>query len=471
MPSRGQDCTFDMANRAKLATIVLAAGQGRRMRSGLPKVLHRLAGRTLLEHVLGAAGKLPAADTIVVVGHQAERVQNETDADVRWVRQAERLGTGHAVARALRFVDDEATALVLCGDVPLVSESTLRACAAAAAEGALAVVTAEVEEPAELGRIRRSAGGDIEGIVEFKDASPDERAIREINAGILALRGGELKELLARVEPRNAPGEYYLTDIVGLAVERGIPVTGVPVADSVEAMGVNDRVQLAALERIYQRREARRLLLAGVSMADPDRVDIRGEVSAGEDCFIDINVVLTGRVELGSGVRLGAGVVVEDSVLGDGVSVAPHTVVQGARVAARCQLGPFARIRPGTELGEDVRLGNFVETKRARLGRGTKAGHLAYLGDAELGENCNVGAGAVTCNYDGETKHRTGIGDDVFVGTNSSLVAPLEVESGAFIAAGSTITAKVSRGELAVERSKQRNIKGWKRPGRRKPEE
>lgn len=460
-----------MADPAKLVTIVLAAGQGTRMRSALPKVLQRLAGRTLLEHVLGTVARLQVSETIVVVGYGADRVQAETDAEVRWVRQTERLGTGHAVSQAVPLLDDDAVALVLYGDVPLVAEATLRECAAAAGGGGLAVVTAEVDEPAELGRIRRSGGGEIEGIVEFRDASPDERAIREINTGILALQAGKLRELLARVEPRNAQGEYYLTDIVGLAVERGISVTGVGVADAVEAMGVNDRVQLAALERIYQGREARRLLLGGVGMADPSRVDIRGEVSAGEDCFIDANVVLSGRVELGSGVRLGAGVVIEDSILGDDVVVEPHTVVQGAVVAARCRLGPFARIRPGTELGEEVKLGNFVETKKARLGRGTKAGHLAYLGDAELGENCNVGAGAVTCNYDGERKHRTVIGDDVFVGTNSSLVAPLVAESGAFIAAGSTITAKVGRGELAVERSKQRNISGWKRPGRRKSED
>ena len=438
------------------------------MRSKTPKALHRLAGRSLLEHVLHTAYKLQPAEVFVVVGHAADRVQAQIGFDVRWVRQGEQLGTGHAVAQVLPFLEDDAIALVLCGDVPLVAEATLRACSAAAADGALVVVTAEMQDPLELGRIKRSAAGGIEGIVEFRDASAEERGISEINSGILALRARELKELLAEIEPHNAQGEYYLTDLVGLAAARGIPVEGVAVVDAVEAMGVNDRAQLAALERIYQRREARRLLLAGVSMADPDRVDIRGEVTAGEDCFIDINVILAGRVELGAGVRLGAGVVIEDSVLGDGVCVEPHTVIQGARVAARCRLGPFARVRPGTELDEDVRLGNFVETKNARLGRGTKANHLAYLGDAELGEHCNVGAGTITCNYDGENKHRTEIGDNVFVGTNSSLVAPLEVESGAFIAAGSTITARVGPGELAVERSKQRNIKGWTRPGRRK---
>ncbi len=439
------------------------------MRSGLPKVLHRLAGRTLLEHVLGAVGGLRAAETLVVVGNQADEVRAATSADVRWVRQAEQLGTGHAVAQALPLVDDGRIALVLYGDVPLVAESTLLACAAAAANGTLVIVTAEVDAPAHLGRIRRSSEGGVAGIVEFKDASPEERAIHEINTGIMALRVGELKTLLARVTPRNAQGEYYLTDVVGLAVEQGIPVAAVSVAEPAEAMGINDREQLAAAERIYQQRAVRGLLLGGVGMADPARVDVRGQVTAGEDCFLDINVILTGRVELGSGVRLGAGVVVEDSVLGDDVTVEPHTVVQGARVGARCRLGPFARIRPGTEFGEDVRIGNFVETKKVRLGRGTKANHLAYLGDAELGENCNVGAGMVTCNYDGENKHRTEIGDAVFLGTNSSLVAPLKVESGAFIGAGSTITEGVGAGELAVERSTQRNIKGWVRPGQRKP--
>ena len=460
-----------MADPVNLVPIVLAAGRGKRMRSGLPKVLHRLAGRPLLQHVLDTVGRLTTSETLVVVGFQADRVQAETDADVQWVLQPEQLGTGDAVARALPLVDDDAVVLVLYGDVPLVSASTLEACAATAVEGALALATAVVEDAAELGRIRRSPDGEIEAVVEFRDASTEERAIREINTGIMAVRGGVLRELLAGVESGNSQGEYYLTDVVGLAVARGKPVAGVPVANSAEAMGVNDRLQLAALERIYQRREARRLLLGGVSMADPERVEIRGEVAAGEDCFLDVNVVLAGRVQLGADVRLGAGVVIEDSVLGDGVQVEPHTVVQGARVAAGCRLGPFARIRPGTQLAEDVRIGNFVETKKARLGRGTRAGHLAYLGDAELGEGCNVGAGTVTCNYDGENKHRTLIGDDVFVGTNSSLVAPLEVESGAFVAAGSTITAGVGRGELAIERSGQRNIKGWTRPGRRKAKE
>ncbi len=456
-----------MPHPANLVAIVLAAGEGKRMRSNLPKVLHRLAGRTLLEHVLGTLATIGVRNTLVVVGHQADQVRAAAGADLYCIHQAEQLGTGHAVAQALASVDDDATALVVYGDMPLIAQSTLSACASAAAKGALAIVVANLDEPAELGRIKRSGTGRIKGIVEFKDASPEQQAIHEVNTGVLALRAAELKSLLAQVVPDNTQNEYYLTDVVGLAARRGLPIVGLSVATPDEALGINDRVQLAAAERAYQGRVVRQLLLDGVSMADPARVDVRGQVRVGEDCFFDVNVILAGRVQLGSGVCLGAGVMVEDAVLGDGVVVEPHSVVQGAKVAAHCRLGPFARIRPGTELGEGVRIGNFVETKQARLGRGTKAGHLAYLGDAELGEHCNVGAGMVTCNYDGENKHHTEIGDDVFLGTNSSLVAPVRVQSGAFIAAGSTITDDVGTDELAVERNEQRNIKGWTRPGRR----
>lgn len=454
----------------ELVVVVLAAGQGKRMRSKLPKVLHPLAGRPLLEHVLETVGLLRPAGVFVVVGHQAERVRAAIRAEVRWVRQAEQRGTGHAAAQALPLLAEDALALILCGDVPLVSSRTLRACVAAAGDG-LAFVTARPGESGTLGRVKRDASGRIEGIVEFRDALPGEREIQEVNAGIMALPGGLLKQLLAEVEPRNAQGECYLTDIVGLAAARGMAVTGVPAASAEEALGANDRAELAALERIWQRRAAQRLLLAGVGMADPARVDIRGEVRAGEDCFIDANVLLAGKVTLGDGVYLGPGVLVEDAVLGDGVRVEAHTLVQGARVAAHCRLGPFARIRPGTELGEAAQVGNFVETKKARLGRGVKANHLSYLGDAELGDGCNVGAGTITCNYDGVAKHRTTVGEGVFLGSNSSLVAPLAIESDAFVAAGSTITDKVERGELAVARGRQRNIRSWRRPSEPRREE
>ena len=333
------------------------------------------------------------------------------------------------------------------GDVPLVTAETLGRCVSAAAsadgpgaDGALALVTAMFEDPAQLGRIVRDESGDIQAIVEFADASEEERAIREINSGILALGAGAMKEMVKLIQPHNAQGEYYLTDLIAMAVERGMPVRGLVSERPEEASGINDRVQLAEAERLFQLRAAEALMRSGVTMADPARVDIRGSVSAGEDCFIDINVVLEGEVRLGTGVQIGPGSVVRDSALADGVVVEAHTLVEGADVAARCSLGPFARIRPGTVLGEEVKIGNFVETKKTRIGRGSKASHLTYLGDATLGEDCNVGAGTVTCNYDGIDKHPTDIGDNVFVGTNSTLVAPLEIGSGSFVAAGSTVT-------------------------------
>lgn len=457
-----------MPSDPKLTIVILAAGQGKRMRSERPKVLHRLAGRTLLDHVIDTTSALHPSATYVVVGHQADAVKAATVADVEWILQDEQRGTGHAVGQVMSHLDDDGIVLVVYADVPLVSVQTLNECVEAARGGALGLVTAKLTDPAELGRIVRGADGAIEAIVEYQDASPEQRTIAEINSGILALNSAALQQLLQAVEPNNAQGEYYLTDIIGLAVANELSVEGIVAEHAEDVSGVNDRVQLAKLERIYQKREAERLMRGGVTIADPARFDIRGEVTAGRDCFIDVNVVLSGRVVLGRDVSLGPGVVIEDTVLGDGVRVEAHTVIQGAMVAARCTLGPFARIRPGTELDEEVKIGNFVETKKAHLGRGSKASHLAYLGDATLGEDCNVGAGTVTCNYDGVDKHVTVIGDAVFLGTNSTLVAPLSIDSGAFVAAGSTITNKVGRDELAVGRGKQRNIRGWVRPDRRK---
>jgi bifunctional UDP-N-acetylglucosamine pyrophosphorylase/glucosamine-1-phosphate N-acetyltransferase len=354
--------------------------------------------------------------------------------------------------------------------VPLVSRETLSGCAEAAGtgeDGALALVTAFFDDPAQLGRIVRDDSGAINAIVEYADASESQRAIREINSGILAFNGARLKAMVAEIEPENAQGEYYLTDLIALAVGRNIPVHGLVSSDPGELTGINDRIQLAEAERLFQRRVTADLMRAGVTMADPTRVDVRGSVTTGPDCFIDINVVLEGEVRLGRGVRIGPGCVIRDASLGDGVVVEAHTVVEGAEVSARCSLGPFARIRPGSVLAEDVRIGNFVETKKGVIVRGTKASHLTYLGDATLGEECNVGAGTVTCNYDGIDKHPTEIGDHVFVGTNSTLVAPIRIGSGAFVAAGSTVTTPVPEGDLAVGRGKQRNISGWTRPDQR----
>ena len=456
-----------MATHTPLAVIVLAAGEGKRMASTLPKALHRIGGRTLLDHVVSTAQQLGPDDVLAVIGHGAEEVQASTTRAVRWVVQSKRLGTGHAVAQALPLVDDAAVALVLCADVPLVCQATLRACVDAAGEGALVLVTAELDDPAALGRIVRGVDGRVARIVEFKDADERERAIREVNAGMMALPAATLRRLLAQVTPNNAQGEYYLTDLVALAIADGMRVEGIRVENTNEILGINDRAQLAEAERVFQRREAQRLMAAGVTLADPARLDVRGEATVGQDSFIDANVVLQGHVTLGERVHLGPGVVIEDSEVGDDARIEAYTVIDGARIGARCRIGPFARLRPGTALGEEAKVGNFVETKNAHLGAGVKASHLAYLGDADIGSGSNIGAGAITCNYDGANKHRTEIGDDVFIGTNATLVAPVTIEAGAFIAAGSTITKKVGEQELAVGRGRQRNIRGWKRPGRK----
>jgi bifunctional UDP-N-acetylglucosamine pyrophosphorylase / glucosamine-1-phosphate N-acetyltransferase len=457
-----------MNELSRLEVVVLAAGQGKRMASRHPKVLHPLAGRPLLRHVLDTVAGLEPHGVHVVVGHGAGQVQAAFADAVTWVRQSEQKGTGHAVRQAMPGVADDAVVLVVYGDVPLIGDATLRACVEAAQEGCLALVTAVLDDPAQLGRIRRDGAGNIRGIVEHRDASEQERSIREINSGILAAPGRLLGPLLDRLRPDNAQAEYYLTDVVALAVADGIPVCGLTVADNNEVKGINDRAELAALERYCQRTIAADLMAAGVSVADPERLDVRGRVTAGQDCFLDVNVVLEGQVVLGSGVYIGPGSVIRDAVIGDDSRIEAHSVVDGAQLGPNCVIGPFARLRPGTRLAERVRIGNFVEIKKSVLGPGSKANHLAYLGDATLGADCNVGAGTITCNYDGVDKHATTIGDRVFVGTNSTLVAPVTIETDAYVAAGSTVTTQVKAGELAVGRSRQRNIAGWVRPDQRK---
>ena len=453
-----------------LAVVVLAAGAGKRMRSELPKVLHPLAGRPLIEHVLDLAESLQPDVVQVVVGEQAERVKARLakHQNISWVLQQPRLGTGHAVAQALPHVAPESTVLVLLGDMPLVRSETLAECVRHGHHG-LGIVTAEVEAPHGFGRILR-ADGRVVGIVEERDATAAQREIKEVNTGILAAPAKRLADLLHSVDADNEQGEYYLTDVVALAAACGMAVTPVPAATSLEALGVNDRAQLARLERRYQRRQAETLMAAGVTLMDPRRFDVRGVVTAGEDCVIDVGVVLEGEVRLGTGVRIGANCVIRDSHLEDGVEVLPMSCIDGAVVAAGCRIGPFARLRPGTELGRDVHIGNFVETKKARLGEGVKANHLAYLGDASVGDASNIGAGAITCNYDGVNKHQTTIGKGVFVGTNATLVAPVTIEDDAYIGGGSTVTAKVGRNELAVGRGRQRNIQGWIPPAKRRSE-
>jgi len=424
----------------------------------------------MISHVLKASLALQPSSVGVVLGHQADAIENHIgDIDSRIVRidQVDQKGTGHAVQVAVAELPDSAVTLVVYGDVPLIQQQTLEAAIASAEQGNVGLVTSVFADPAQLGRIVRGTDNAIQRIVEFKDATTEEQQICEINSGILAAPTSLLKGWLDQVQPNNQQGEYYLTDIIAMAVADGVAVDGIFATSPVEVIGVNDRVQLAELERAYQQQQVHALMLAGVSFADPQRVDIRGNLTVGRDCFIDINTVFEGEVILADNVHIGPNSIISDSVLGDGVYVKPNTLVEGAVVEKACELGPFARIRPGTELGVGVKIGNFVEVKKSKLARGVKAGHLAYLGDATIGAECNIGAGTVTCNYDGTNKHPTLIGKNVFVGTNSTLVAPLNIGDEAFIAAGSTITKTVENSDLAVGRGKQRNISGWTSPAKR----
>ena len=452
----------------RLEVIVLAAGEGTRMQSSVPKVLHVVGGRPLLEHVINTASDLNPETLNVVVGHGRAEVEARLEtSDVAWVDQGEQKGTGHAVIQAMDNVDPSATVLVLYGDVPLIKKTTLEQCIAAAGDG-IGIVTVEMPDPQGLGRILRESDGQISAIIEEQDATEQQLTIKEVNTGILAASAATLAPLLASIETRNSQGEYYLTDVISLAASSGIKVSGVGATCPEEVQGINDRIQLAAVERHFQRREAERLMAAGVTIADPARLDLRGTLTAGQDCFIDVNVIVEGSVVIGKNVSIGPGCVVKDSELGDDVVIEANTLVDGAVIASDCHLGPFARVRPGTELAEGASIGNFVETKKAIIGAGTKANHLAYLGDSTIGAECNIGAGTITCNYDGVDKNETHIGDGVFVGTNSTLVAPLAIGDGAYVAAGSTITSKVDSEDLAVGRARQRNIQGWVPPTKRK---
>ena len=451
--------------------IILAAGKGSRMKSSTPKVLHTIAGAPMLHRVMSVAKRLAPEQMHLVLGHGIEAIQDtltEQWSSTNIVRQAVQLGTGHAVNIALENVPDDGISLVLYGDVPLITAETLERCVAIARSGELGVVTANMSDPAQLGRILRNETDSIETIVEFKDATPQQRAIHEINSGILAAPTYLLRAWLAQVQPNNQQGEYYLTDVVALAVNDGVSVQGIRVTEENEVIGVNDRLQLAQVERIAQRQLTNELMRQGVTFADPDRVDIRGSLSCGADCFIDVNTVFVGDVYLEPGVVIGPNVVVESSHLATGVQVKANTVIEGAIIGEGCHLGPFARIRPGSNFAPGVKIGNFVETKKTSMGAGSKASHLAYLGDATIGADVNVGAGSVTCNYDGVDKHATIIGDGAFLGTNSTLVAPVTIGAESFVAAGSTVTSNVEDQNLAVGRGKQRNIAKWLSPLKRK---
>jgi bifunctional UDP-N-acetylglucosamine pyrophosphorylase/glucosamine-1-phosphate N-acetyltransferase len=448
-----------------LHVVILAAGQGSRMKSALPKVLHPIAGRPMLHHVIETAKQLGAEKIHTVIGHGADKVREATaEASVNWVTQSEQLGTGHAVAQALPDLPDDARVLVLYGDVPLTRHETLDGLVGTLDENTLGLLTVTMDNPQGYGRIVRNADGDVQSIVEQKDASAEQQQIREVNTGILAVSAKHLKSWLPTLSNSNAQGEYYLTDIIAMAVEQGLRVSVSQPENPFEVQGVNNRLQLAELERWFQRQQADRLMTDGATLADPARVDVRGELSIGNDLWIDVNVVFEGKVSLGSNVSIGPGCVIKDATIADGAQIKAHSVIEGAVIGANAQIGPFARIRPGTELAANTKVGNFVETKKAIVGEGSKINHLSYVGDAALGRNVNVGAGTITCNYDGVNKYQTVLGDGVFVGSNTALVAPVTVAAEATIGAGSTITRNVADHELAVARGRQRNIAGWEKP-------
>jgi bifunctional UDP-N-acetylglucosamine pyrophosphorylase/glucosamine-1-phosphate N-acetyltransferase len=447
-----------------LDIVILAAGQGTRMRSALPKVLHPVAGKSMLGHVIHSARQLSPQGIHVVIGHGAERVREQLASDdLNFVLQDKQLGTGHAVAQALPALTAE-TVLILYGDVPLIQVETLHRLLALVNDQQLGLLTVTLEDPTGYGRIVRDVQHRVSAIVEHKDATEEQKAIKEGNTGILAVPGKCLADWLGRLSNKNAQGEYYLTDVIAMAVNDGLVVATAQPDDAMEVQGANDRKQLAELERHYQQREARRLMALGVTLRDPARFDVRGDVTVGRDVMIDVNVILEGRVVIEDDVSIGPNCVIKDSTLRKGAIIKANSHLEGAIVGECADAGPFARLRPGSVLDARAHVGNFVELKNAHLGEGAKAGHLTYLGDAVIGARTNIGAGTITCNYDGANKHKTVMGEDVFIGSNNSLVAPVHIASGASTAAGSTINQDVPAEQLAVARARQRNIEGWKRP-------
>ena len=447
-----------------LDIVILAAGQGTRMRSALPKVLHPVAGKAMLGHVIDTARLLKPQGIHVVIGHGAELVRERLAAeDLNFVLQSEQLGTGHAVAQALPALTAERV-LILYGDVPLIEVETLQRLLQQVSEQQLGLLTVNLNDPTGYGRIVRDEAGVVKAIVEHKDASAEQRLIREGNTGILAVPGKKLGDWLGRLSNSNAQGEYYLTDVIAMAVADGLVVATEQAVDEMEVLGANDRIQLAQLERHYQYRAARRLMVQGVTLIDPARFDLRGNVTVGRDVTIDINVILEGQVVIEDGVQIGPNCVIKNSTLRKGAIVKANSHLEGADMGEGADCGPFARLRPGSVLGAKAHVGNFVELKNAKLGEGAKAGHLSYLGDAEIGARSNIGAGTITCNYDGANKFKTVLGEDVFIGSNSALVAPVTLGDRATTGAGSVITGDVPANTLAVGRAKQRNIEGWKRP-------
>ncbi len=447
-----------------LSVVVLAAGKGTRMKSNLPKVLHPVAHKPMVQHVIDAAKELNSSSTTLVYGHGAEQLQQALNHNkVNWALQAEQLGTGHAVKVADEFMPDSDTILILYGDVPLIQTSTLKRLLAVKPEQGIALLTVKLADPTGYGRIVRE-NGKVVGIVEQKDANAEQLKINEVNTGIMAVNGDLLKDWLANLSSDNAQGEYYLTDVIAMANQAGFAIETAHPETALEVEGANNRVQLATLEREYQRREVEKLMLAGASIRDPQRVDVRGEVSVGHDVEIDINVIFEGKVEIGKQVKIGPNNVLKDCVIGDGTVIEANCLIDQANVGEFAQIGPFARLRPAAVVGNKAKVGNFVEMKKSTLGEGSKANHFSYLGDASIGAGVNIGAGVITANYDGVNKFKTEIKDNAFIGTNSTLVAPICIEKNGFVAAGSTVTKGVDENGLAIARGKQRNIDGWQRP-------
>ena len=444
--------------------IVLAAGKGTRMKSATPKVLHKLAGKPLLGHVLDAVSVLEPRQITVVVGHGAKDVQAGIDHTVDWVMQTEQLGTGHAVQQAIPHIDDDDKVIIAYGDVPLTRPETFKKLIEVCNRETLGLLTVELDDPYGYGRIVRDEEGNVIGIVEQKDASPEQLMVDEINSGMLSANGAMLKSLLAEIDNNNSQQEYYLTDIFALAVQNGDSIRTVQPESEWEVTGVNSRSQLAELERIHQYTLATDLMESGVTLCDPTRIDIRGSLKTGTDILIDVNTVFEGDSRIDDNVSIGANCIIINSTIGAGTRVHPNSIIEDSEVGCDCSIGPFARLRPGSKLHDKSRIGNFVELKNTNLGEGSKVNHLSYVGDADVGTGVNVGAGTITCNYDGANKHRTILEDDVFIGSNSALVAPIRIGKGSTVGAGATVTKDVGENVLAIARSRQKEITDWKKP-------
>lgn len=452
-----------------LTVIILAAGQGTRMKSALPKVLHRLGAKPMLEHVVDAAVDLKTNACYVVYGHGGDLVKQElSHLDVQWVVQEEQLGTGHAVDQAAPKITQNDTVLILYGDVPLITHKTLLELIKDVTDEQMSLLTAHLPDATGYGRIVRDVSGQVQCIVEQKDASVEQQQIKEINTGMLAVKADLLKRWLKMLENNNAQGEYYLTDIIAAAVKEGVTIRTCKPDTLHEIEGINNKLQLAELERVFQKQQADRIMLDGATLKDPSRFDLRGELSVGSDVVIDVNVVFEGKVSLGDGVYIGPNCVIRNSEIGNHVNIHPYSSIDNAKVGNSCEIGPFARLRPETQMADHAKVGNFVEIKKSQIGKGSKINHLSYVGDTTMGADVNIGAGTITCNYDGANKHKTVIGDKVFIGSDTQLVAPVTVGDGATIGAGSTITHDAPPDQLTLSRAMQKTRKGWKRPTKKK---